>query len=247
MAPCLPADRNRGPYGLLISGITADGAELLLNLGTFITAGAIFFFQPLDTPNSKYIGTLEGLTVPEGRKGSEIVRDIFMNCLRVNNDALNHIRNGAPDSPDDEANKVVASISAEPLAIKTREGPTKTVWNLYCTPPPIPHHAYQEWIEIVRNLCPSDYDAGRGYFRNERPFLCAGCRSINHPTGLCPLPLTMGWLGPAANSELPEDATALDTAPATTTRGQARTGRGRGGPTNHHTRARTGRGNSRRT
>ncbi|KJA26903.1 hypothetical protein HYPSUDRAFT_198682 [Hypholoma sublateritium FD-334 SS-4] len=241
-----PPNGFKGPYGLLISNISDDCAELLLNLGVIITAGAIFFFQPVDTPNSKFIGTLEGFTVPDGGRGAEQVREILRNCLRMNNTALNFIRRWTPDSLEDEANKMIASITIEPIMIRTREGPTKTVWNTYCVPPPLPHHLYQEWIGIIRDLRPSDYDAGRGHFRNEKPFQCMGCRSINHPTGLCPLPLITGWLGPAASSELPEDATALDNDPPVgSTRGHTRGNRGRGGvarrPGNH----RAGRGNAR--
>lgn len=247
-ADVFPPGGFRGPYGLLVSNISEEGAQLLLNLGVIITTGAIFFFQPVATPNSKFVGTLEGFTVPEGERGANLVCEIFRHCLRESNDALNFIRNWTQNSPDDEANKIVASITIEPLTIKTREGPTKTAWNVYCAPPPVPHHVYQEWLGYVRDLRPSDYDAGRGHFRNEKPFLCMGCRSINHPTGLCPLPLITGWLGPAASSELPEDATALDNdPPAGPSTGHTRGRRGRGGSSRKATRGRGGRGNSRRT
>lgn len=240
------ADRTLGPFNLLISGAGTEGTAILLDLGTVATEGAVFFFKPFETPNSHYIGTLEGLMIPPGDQGAEQVKQIVKVCLQECNHAMDFIRTWTPNAIEDEANRVVASITVESLDIRSREGEytqyhnchhqpnsvlgsTITVWNIYCSPPPIPHHIYQGWLNIVRALNPSDYDAGRGSFRSERQFLCAGCRSVNHPTGLCPFPLIEGWLGPAPNTDLPEDAVTNQPAQPTnnTNRGRNRSGRGR--------------------
>lgn len=201
------ADKKDGPFSLLISGLSYQAARYLLLVDTLATDGSVFFFKRLATQNSKYIGTLEGYAVRDGHQGIEQIRQLLVDCLNRTNAVSDHIRACLPNDPTDWPRRVFNSISITPLVIKERGASAHTVWNVFCAPPPLTHKDYIDWLTIVRALQPTDNDAGRGSFRLTRQFTCLGCKSMDHPSGLCPFPLIEGWLGPAATADLPEDLT----------------------------------------
>lgn len=220
--PAPSAERYPGPVSLLITGAGDEGSQLLLNLGTIVTEGGVFFLKHFDTANSGHIGTLEGFSVPAGQRGADLVRDALIDCLRRANDVLDLIRTD-PTNPDrDEASIFIRSITVVPLSVKGRHGAPTTVWNAYANPPPLEHHDYLAFLKKLHTLRPADNFHGRGAFKGERQFECVGCRSTDHPSGLCPFPLIKGWLGPAHTMELPEDVSVIAPTPPSTNSGPHR-------------------------
>ncbi|KAG2745067.1 hypothetical protein P692DRAFT_20820729 [Suillus brevipes Sb2] len=115
--------------------------------------------------------------------------------------------------------------------------------NIYCdAPPPFSLEDYYLWSALIRGLrFPSNgYSTGVPRLQ-EKKFTCTGCKSLDHPTGLCPLPATPGWLGPSnvANKE-DLSMTTLDTRTNNSgspggqkrgaNRGRGTRGRGNNGP-----------------
>lgn len=66
--------------------------------------------------------------------------------------------------------------------------------NVFCDSPSFLLDSYRAWIDYVRSV-PIWCDLNPvGAFL--RPVRCGGCLCADHPTFLCPLPATPGWLGP---------------------------------------------------
>jgi hypothetical protein len=124
--------------------------------------------------------------------------------------------------------QIIDSLQIEPLLVGlpgSDGGGTRLTWNVYATPPSQNAKRNNEWRRVVASLTFVTTFHGAGQ-ANKTLGPCSGCRSLDHPRGLCPFPLMDGWIEPPPqNSPLP---------PTTRGRGQkcgnnrnVRRGRGR--------------------
>ncbi|KAG2037392.1 hypothetical protein BDR03DRAFT_1010861 [Suillus americanus] len=76
----------------------------------------------------------------------------------------------------------------------------ETVWNVYVEcPPELELQDYFAWTNLIRQIQFYSEDYGIGSVQSdERQFMCVGCKSFDHATGLCPYPKIPGWFGPSA-------------------------------------------------
>jgi hypothetical protein len=86
----------------------------------------------------------------------------------------------------------IGSITVKPLNLSVTGGGTKLLWNVYTTPPSKVMSKNQEWRRIVRSLPFLTPLNGVGVVLSQ-PMSCVGCKSIDHPRGLCPFPQISDW------------------------------------------------------
>jgi len=81
------------------------------------------------------------------------------------------------------------------------------LWNVYCcSPPELSLYDFLSWANIVRSTEFISEDYGRGTAcTGDKQFVCFGCKSLNHPAGLCPFTELPGWFGPTAKSADPDE------------------------------------------
>ncbi|KAG1734360.1 hypothetical protein EDD22DRAFT_960105 [Suillus occidentalis] len=113
------------------------------------------------------------------------------------------IHNHIPTPDAEAAIKVINSICIASLNVAISHTISHTVWNIYADSlPNMSLKDYFEWTNLIRNLQFASEDYGTGLVRSEEEqFLCTGCKSYDHPTGLCPFPKVLGWFGPVSTME----------------------------------------------
>lgn len=234
--------RYAPPWNFLISGIPYEAIETLTNLAICSTAEVTCLFIPFEQPVPNYICTVENFTFQDSEKSNLLIAKIIRDTLRECPTIAEFIYHHALASNSDTVMNALESIRVTSLNLAISKSETVTVWNIYCDNlPRLSLEDFFLWAALIRNLrFPSD-DYGTGLPRlNERQFVCTGCKSLDHPTGLCPLPNIPGWLGPASASPKEDlSMTTLDArmqgSPSLDSRSnirgstRGRGGRGRGG------------------
>ena len=116
----------------------------------------------------------------------------------------------AIESIDDAIRYIRTSITAKRLNlvkkedIGTGEGTAHPAWNIFIHPPTSNHLALIEWRQSIRTIVFFTDMNGAG--RAARPFNCTVCRSIAHPSGMCPYPTQRGWIPPLSDPSPALDA-----------------------------------------
>lgn len=248
--------RNAPPYCSLISNISAETAESLVEKRFLATKGFMTLFVDFLPPPSSFVTTLKGFVLL-GRTQTQMVEDVdeivaFTLFEGGSNSAttrqirrfLAACRDNIPDSfyeIEDTLKYLRRTIAIEYLElvhredVGTGEGKGHPAWNLYIEPPTTSPEGLREWKRLIRSFdfVTTANSAGSTY----RNFRCTVCRSENHPGGMCNLPAQPGWIKPT-----PQQSAALmgilnvdpanhnGTRPTRGTRGGRNRGRGRGGP-----------------
>ncbi|KAG1859491.1 hypothetical protein C8R48DRAFT_674022 [Suillus tomentosus] len=202
-------------WHLLISGLSVEATELLTSLAVCTTADVTCFFVPFKQPLPTYICTIENLTFQDSARSNLLIAELVQKTLQENTEVSDFINSHVIAPTAKTAQKVIYSIQVSSLNIATSRSSMLTVWNIYCDAPRFSLEDYYLWSALIRGLrFPSD-NYGTGVPRlQDKQFTCTGCKSFDHPTGLCPFPATPGWLGPT-NAVTKEDLsmTTFDTHP----------------------------------
>ena len=150
-------------------------------------------------------------------------RDNIPNTFQAMDDVVSYLRRTVD----------VEHLELVPKAdIGTGGGKSHPAWNIYIHPPTKDALGLQRWRELIRSITFVTLSNGAG--TSYRSFHCLTCRSLNHPTGMCPYPDQKGWVKPTPPP--PATASSSMTTPALTReantpyrggRGGAGTGRGR--------------------
>jgi len=103
---------------------------------------------------------------------------------------------------------ILDSIYARGMAVGTPGGSYKTVWNIYIHPPCTSITTHYTWRRKLAETTylTTFYGAGKAIIP---AFSCTKCKSIDHPTGLCPFPLLPDWI----NDNSDEDGLDNNSAP----------------------------------
>ncbi|KAF8844900.1 hypothetical protein BDN67DRAFT_893814 [Paxillus ammoniavirescens] len=195
-------ERCPPPWHFLVSGLPESCILTLTNLAVCSTPEITCFFVPYEQPLPTYICTLENFSYPDSAASNTAVAAVVQKELQwapeVSQFIHDHLR-----TPDANA-AIVALGSIRVSSLVVAESPTqrKTVWNVYCdSPPELSLDHYFEWSALLRRIRYHSEDYGVGTARVEdKQYICVNCKSLDHPSGLCPYPRIHGWFGPSASS-----------------------------------------------
>ncbi|KAI5985831.1 hypothetical protein EDD15DRAFT_2139599, partial [Pisolithus albus] len=203
-------ERHPPPWHFLVSGLSKDATDFLVGLKVISTPECTAFTLPFTQPVPTYLCTVENFTLPDSPASNAIVAGVVIKALR-SYDLFTEYFRGEDPNPDVLAT-FLNSIYVTSLHIAISATRKQTLWNVYCSRPPsfLTFDKYFTWQCLIRTARFSSEDYGMGVaFIGEKQFKCLGCKSLDHPTGLCPFPTIPGWLGPKPQliDTLPTQAT----------------------------------------
>jgi hypothetical protein len=187
--------------------MTQNATDHLVGL-QMVATDTIIFTLPFDEPLPSYIGTLEGYSLDISPKESTTVADAVWATLIASPKigAFAHAHLSASDAGAVAA--AYSSICVHGFKVKKSDTELCNMWNVYCDcPPQMSFDMCLQWVKLIKNLTFPTEDHGVGTMHNvtdrgmDWQFLCLGCKSADHPTGLCPFPSLPGWIGPTHASE----------------------------------------------
>ncbi|KAJ7059000.1 hypothetical protein C8F01DRAFT_1147742 [Mycena amicta] len=226
------------PYSYLVDGDT-ESVTHLTNQIVWSTPDITFFAIPYQVPRSSFLMTLDGYTCDDSPDSREALALGIVGIIRAHQPVMAFLSQNASfpegSTPANEADIIVNSIAVLPLRMARNKTSFFTVWNVYVTiTPDMPFDLWLAWVGLLRGLTYELHRFGRGVCRTgDKQFKCSGCKSCDHPAGMCPYPKIEGWQGPSAATVAADDKTLadFDTVP-TATAGPSLAGRGRSlGPT----------------
>ncbi|KAF9234530.1 hypothetical protein BU15DRAFT_22859, partial [Melanogaster broomeanus] len=191
-------ERCPPPWHFLISGLSEACILALTTLTVCSSSEITCFFVPYEQPLPAYICTLENFSFPDSDASNTSIADVVQRTLlgapEISQFLHNHLR--APDAS--AALLSFHSIRVSSLIVTEPPGHRKTVWNIYCdSPPNLTLEDFFEWSALIRRLRFHSEDYGVGTARVEtRQYVCVNCKSLDHPSGLCPFSRIYGWFGP---------------------------------------------------
>ncbi|KAF7350110.1 hypothetical protein MVEN_01313100 [Mycena venus] len=203
------------PYHYLL----VDGDEAAMS---FLTATSLcatpdvqFFAEPFDIPLPSYIGTLEGFACQDSPDSNTAIATAISRQLMAHQHLVDYLVQHAKlhhgQSAADLAAEVLNSVTVYSLRMARNKTTFYTVWNLYVNPPDMSLDLWMGWCAMVRNLTFEIHRFGRGRIRTgDAQFKCTGCKSNDHPTGLCSIPAIPGWFGVSLATVAADDKTFSD-------------------------------------
>ncbi|KAK0245351.1 hypothetical protein EDD85DRAFT_964276 [Armillaria nabsnona] len=181
------------PFLYCLSNITMAQRDCLVSQQCWSTDITTFFVIPFHPKPLTYIATIHKLTHPDTEAGTRGVTGVVQMAMRNSPEVLAFItgnRNTLSSSlsPKQALNAIVNSVNV------------RKMFNIYIA-----------WCNLIISL-PFDADLathseGVQYHKHLQCMLCYG---IDHPTPLCPYPLTPGWHGPVPRSATPNNAPTID-------------------------------------
>ncbi|KAJ7431753.1 hypothetical protein B0H11DRAFT_841536 [Mycena galericulata] len=204
-------ERYPPPYHYLIVDGDALAIDRLVRMGTWATPDATFLTENFDVPLSSYLVTLEGFTGPDCTETNDAIASAIsakLLSLQPIVDFLVQNSETAASYTGNIAHDVINSISVYSLRMAKSKTEFYYVWNVYAHPPQMTRENWMIFNGMVRSHNFEVRRLGLGTPRvGENQFKCTGCKSSDHPTGLCPLPAIPGWFGPALSSIADDDKT----------------------------------------
>ncbi|KAG1762673.1 hypothetical protein EV702DRAFT_935588, partial [Suillus placidus] len=218
------------PWHYLISGIPPEAIERLLHLQVCSSADISCFFVPFEQPLPTYAFTLENFSFPDSDSTNQEIAAIVKNTIRSNPDVMQFIHDNIPTPDAEAALCTLNSIRVSSLILALSKSVKETVWNVYFdSPPAFTLKQYFDWTNFMRTFFYISEDYGYSTARQDAQFECLGCKSFNHPTGLCPFPRIPGWFGPSASDKDNTDVTLDNRTMTSHGRGAFNGGMSRGG------------------
>ncbi|KAF8135317.1 hypothetical protein K438DRAFT_1997359 [Mycena galopus ATCC 62051] len=206
------SERLAAPWHFLISSIPKESLDTLTGQGVWSTPTVTFLVFPYDMPLPRYIMTLQNFTIFDEDEGLKFIRATILTKLKAIKGATEALAANAP-SPEKASAAVdsLDTLEVKSLNIALPGGKSDTVWNIYFTPPPhLPLFNLMDWSTKVRTLTFETDHHGTGVPRQGAlQLFCVGCKSYDHPAGLCSLPRTPSWFGDVPKSESADDSTLL--------------------------------------
>ncbi|KAJ7020567.1 hypothetical protein C8F04DRAFT_1196479 [Mycena alexandri] len=210
-----------------ITGLTPDLAAELVRLRMLCTQAITLFIITLAPHFSGFLGLVEGLTFLNTPAGAQEAVNAITHTLSTNTNFIQLVmshRDALPAhwSIQQALTAILGSLTVTPIELLSGVGSTRVVWRVFM-------------MVTTRNMV--FYNAIRAAFRQvvfvtafnntgrvRDDLSCRICRSIDHPTQLCPFPDVPGYVGPTAATLPPPPP------PPGRGRGNGRgRGRGRGG------------------
>jgi hypothetical protein len=187
------------PWCFLVTKIPSEAAEKLILQQHWSTPSITFFAIPFTPPVSRHLCSIENLIFQEveADEVATLIRTTIHNNERAR--AFIHSSDPLPNA----LKRITDSIEVRALQMHEKGGEPKMIWNIYANSPTNSLTAHREWLQIAQSLRFVTALNGVG-----TPFQlqgCVGCKSTDHPTGLCPFPKLPGWFAPpnSSTSEVP--------------------------------------------
>ncbi|KAJ7688792.1 hypothetical protein B0H16DRAFT_1753004 [Mycena metata] len=205
-----------------ITGIPPDIAVFLLNDRVLsVKQITLFLYALVPDSFSGFLGNVEGLTFPNTPAGAQEAANMITNTLSTTPAFFQLVMNHRDNLPahwtiQQALTAILGSITISPIELLSPRGP-RVVWRVYMmvtANDPVAYNAIRAAFTPILFVT-----AFNNTGRVRADMFCRICKSIDHPTPLCPFPDVPGWMGPTPAS--------LAAAPIATRGGRGR-GNGRG-------------------
>ncbi|KAJ7264347.1 hypothetical protein C8J57DRAFT_1332349 [Mycena rebaudengoi] len=182
----------------LVADIPNNLTQAIVDNRIISSSSTTLFPLPYDMPVIGFVGVIAGFTLPNTDAGADAARDLIRAAIAENNEIAQFVQThrdafGPQVSAGEAWATFLGSVSVRGIVLLAND--THTVaWRLHVNPPTNNREA---WGQLRRLFGKVQIMTARfGMARLQRAFRCRICPSIDHPTPLCPLPDTPGWLGP---------------------------------------------------
>ncbi|KAJ7714016.1 hypothetical protein B0H16DRAFT_1619709 [Mycena metata] len=206
----------------------------LLAQGVLSAEGHSFDFSGRSPEPVLYLGAIEQLRYEDSDQGARDALakirdsldgdDFFIRALLSRRDAL-----PAHVPPQEARRALLDTLQVHPITFTTGAGANAVQslqWRVYMHPPTHNEQALASIVAVFQNVTVATFQSV-GYASATRHY-CRMCRSIDHPTGLCPIPLAPGYAGPSIADVIARFA-ALNNSNNNRGRGRGRGGASQGG------------------
>ncbi|KAJ7912954.1 hypothetical protein B0H13DRAFT_1874394 [Mycena leptocephala] len=169
------------PWNFLLSSISAESLQKLIDGGLWSTPTISFFVFPYDMPLPNYIMTIQNLTVNDDDEGTKFVARTIKEKLK----SITAPRMTRRPQPTFWTRSTPRpSRSPSPGA-----GQTNIVFNIYCVlPPSLSLSDFLKWMNSAHTIHYDTMSHRSGVARTGHDQLfCIGCKGYDHPTRLCPI------------------------------------------------------------
>ncbi|KAF7792699.1 hypothetical protein EIP86_003797 [Pleurotus ostreatoroseus] len=195
------------PYTFFLFDITPDEERRLTEQGIICTPTLTIIVKDISWATPYVVGVLRGY---ETRNPDEIFRSVrprFENLLVPILDVAAEENEIYADAGHRRATtrQILASLRVRLLDRRTTGAHASPEFFIYAHIPVNDFDNYQRVRDILAAADWTDFFAGPGRFEPPKPHWCRLCHGADHPRGLCPLPATPGWLGPANSGPWPDD------------------------------------------
>ncbi|KAJ7688895.1 hypothetical protein B0H16DRAFT_1860400 [Mycena metata] len=211
----------------IIAGLTDFQNQCLQNHHVISGPDISFCALPTHPQNPGYLGTIVDLDFDNTEQGAIEARNAIRRSIMTNTRLVQLFqihRDAVPInySAQDIADELHDSISLLPIELTGARG-ARVAWRVYSViSTNNPDHVRLQRLAFRETRVVTSYSF-RGVVRADMS--CGVCRSIDHPSPLCPFPRIHGWMGPSAETMAATAQAARAAAAAARGRGR---GRGRG-------------------
>ncbi|KAG1859327.1 Endonuclease/exonuclease/phosphatase [Suillus subalutaceus] len=169
------------------------------------------FFVPFEQPLPIYMFTLENFSFPDSDATNRDIAEIIKDTIHSNPDVMQFIHDNIPLPDAEAALRTIELVRVSSISLALSKSVKETVWNIYFdSPPAFTLKQYFDWTTLMRTFFYISKDYGYGTAHQDAQFVCMGCKSFNHPTGLCPFPKIPGWFGPSVTEDKDTSNVTLD-------------------------------------
>ncbi|KAG1882492.1 hypothetical protein F4604DRAFT_1921682 [Suillus subluteus] len=190
------------PWHFLVSDIPPEVIERLICLQVCSSPEISCFFIPFKQPLPTYAFTLENFSFPDSESTNKVITEIIKDTIHSNPEILQFIHDNIPFPNAEAALRTVKSVKVSSLILAHSKTVKETVWNIYFeSPPAFTLKQYFNWTNLLQTFFYISEDYGYGIACQDAQFTCVGCKSFDHPTGLCPFPKIPGWFGPSITED----------------------------------------------
>jgi hypothetical protein len=191
-AAIMSTKRCSAPWCFIVTDLPSNVANRLIQRQFWPTPTITFFAIPYSPPPFEYVCTIENLTFKE--EAATKVAQVIRATLQQSDQARTSVTR---DNPTQNAfDAMLNSLTVKPLHVSRANnlgGGTKLLWNVYAPPPSTAAAKNREWRRIMASLRFLTALNGVGV-TSSQPINCSGCKSIDHPRGLCPFPQMNDWI-----------------------------------------------------
>ncbi|KAJ7672768.1 hypothetical protein B0H17DRAFT_1141146 [Mycena rosella] len=179
------------PIAWIIS-IPQEQADYLLDIGALNSDdGLLTFYVPYNNPISPFLCTFTGFTIPEA--DAALALAIIGGAIADDPAVARFVRGHRDVFP--------AHLTADEAFVHFTESSDGTyiAWNIYAHSPMHNEEAFISLQSLLGNLSIFTVWSGTGVVLR-RPLYCHLCRSVDHPTNICPVADLPGFMGPTAET-----------------------------------------------
>ncbi|TFK84300.1 hypothetical protein K466DRAFT_466317, partial [Polyporus arcularius HHB13444] len=174
-----------------VRGLTPQGAARALERSVWSFPSLTFLTAPRSVTIPNWLFMVEGFLRDDDRK----IRGAILRVLEED-DMREWIERMVGANPefagwplDRAVQEVLDSLRIETLQL----GNGNYVSNVIMHSPTRDVKEWRRWVAFLRSRRYRSFSIGTGRVRRALP--CPGCKSVGHPSHLCPFPLTRGWNG----------------------------------------------------